>query len=60
MTRKPDIKMFFDEPTFTFSYVVSDPETKKAAIVDSVLNYDPASGRTYYAPCRSGAVRGWI
>lgn len=46
MTRKPDIKMFFDEPTFTFSYVVSDPETKKAAIVDSVLNYDPKSGRT--------------
>ncbi|WP_375284889.1 MBL fold metallo-hydrolase, partial [Marinicauda pacifica] len=46
MTRKPDIKMFFDEPTNTFSYVVSDPETSKAAIVDSVLNYDPKSGRT--------------
>jgi glyoxylase-like metal-dependent hydrolase (beta-lactamase superfamily II) len=46
MTQKPDVKMFFDEPTFTFSYVVSDPATKKAAIVDSVLNYDPKSGRT--------------
>jgi glyoxylase-like metal-dependent hydrolase (beta-lactamase superfamily II) len=46
MTRKPDIKMFFDEPTNTFSYVVSDPETGQAAIVDSVLNYDPKSGRT--------------
>lgn len=46
MTAKPDIKVFFDEPTFTFSYVVSDPATKKAAIVDSVLNYDPKSGRT--------------
>lgn len=46
MTRKPDVKMFFDEPTNTFSYVVSDPETKKAAIIDSVLNYDPKSGRT--------------
>jgi len=43
---KPDVKAFFDEPTFTVTYVVSDPETKKAAIVDSVLDYDPASGRT--------------
>ncbi len=40
------IKAFFDEPTFTVSYVVSDPETGKAAIIDSVLDYDPASGRT--------------
>jgi glyoxylase-like metal-dependent hydrolase (beta-lactamase superfamily II) len=42
----PDVKTFFDEETFTFSHVVSDPETKRAAIVDSVLNYDPKSGRT--------------
>lgn len=46
MTQKPDVKAFFDEPTFTVSYVVSDPETGKAAIVDSVLDYDPKSGRT--------------
>ncbi|MCC5980700.1 MAG: MBL fold metallo-hydrolase [Oceanicaulis sp.] len=46
MARKPDVKAFFDEPTNTVSYVVSDPETKKAAIVDSVLDYDPKSGRT--------------
>ena len=46
MTDAPDVKMFFDEPTFTFSYVVVDPATQKAAIVDSVLNYDPHSGRT--------------
>lgn len=46
MTRNPDVTMFFDEPTNTFSYVVADPVTKKAAIVDSVLNYDPKSGRT--------------
>ena len=44
--KKPDVKTFFDEETFTFSHVVSDPETKRAAIVDSVLNYDPKSGRT--------------
>lgn len=43
---RPHVKAFFDEPTFTVSYVVSDPETKHAAIIDPVLNYDPASGRT--------------
>lgn len=42
----PVIKAFFDEPTFTVSYVVHDPETHRAAVVDSVLDYDPASGRT--------------
>ena len=42
----PIIKAFFDEPTNTVSYVVSDPETKRAAILDSVLDYDPKSGRT--------------
>ncbi|MEZ6013208.1 MAG: MBL fold metallo-hydrolase [Hyphomonas sp.] len=36
----------FDEPTFTVSYVVADPETKACAVVDSVLDFDPASGRT--------------
>jgi glyoxylase-like metal-dependent hydrolase (beta-lactamase superfamily II) len=46
MTQTPDVKAFFDEATFTISYVVSDPATKKAAIVDSVLDYDPKSGRT--------------
>ena len=43
---KPNVKAFFDEATFTISYVVSDPATKAAAIIDSVLDYDPASGRT--------------
>lgn len=43
---KPDVKPFFDKDTNTFSYVVTDPSTKKCAIVDSVLDYDPASGRT--------------
>lgn len=42
----PVVKAFFDEPTFTASYVVHDPRTKAAAIVDSVLDFDPASGRT--------------
>jgi len=43
---KPNVKAFFDEATFTVSYVVSDPETKRAAIVDPVLDYEPHSGRT--------------
>ena len=44
--RVPDVKGFFDEATFTASYVVSDPETKAAAILDSVLDFDQPSGRT--------------
>lgn len=43
---KPEVAAFFDEPTFTASYVVADPATKKCAIIDSVLDFDPASGRT--------------
>jgi glyoxylase-like metal-dependent hydrolase (beta-lactamase superfamily II) len=43
---KPDIQSFFDPDTFTVSYVVSDPETRTAAIVDSVLDFNPNSGRT--------------
>lgn len=42
----PAIKAFFDAATFTISYVVHDLETRRAAIIDSVLDYDPASGRT--------------
>ena len=45
----PQIKAFFDEPTFTASYLVHDPETRTAAIIDSVLDYDAASGRTSFA-----------
>lgn len=44
--RQRVVKAFFDEATFTVSYVVHDPDTKHAAIIDSVLDYDPASGRT--------------
>ncbi|QGM27689.1 MBL fold metallo-hydrolase [Acinetobacter towneri] len=41
-----DIQHFFDENTYTFSYVVSDPVTRQCAIIDSVLDYDPASATT--------------
>ncbi|RDD61408.1 MBL fold metallo-hydrolase [Ferruginivarius sediminum] len=43
---KPEVTAFFDEATNTVSYVVTDPETRKCALVDSVLDYDPAAGRT--------------
>ena len=47
--RAPHVEAFFDEPTFTATYVVHDPITKDAAIIDSVLDFDHASGRTSYA-----------
>jgi glyoxylase-like metal-dependent hydrolase (beta-lactamase superfamily II) len=43
---KPEVKEFFDEPTFTVSYVVRDPASAACAIIDSVLHFDPDSGRT--------------
>ena len=46
--RAPVVTAFFDEPTFTASYVVSDPATKRAAVIDSVWNFDHASGRTNF------------
>ncbi|KLD63745.1 MBL fold metallo-hydrolase [Dyella japonica] len=44
--QRPEVKAFFDESTNTFSYVVADPATRKAAVIDSVLDYDAVSGRT--------------
>lgn len=44
--RKPTIDPLFDPATFTISYVVGDPETGVCAVIDPVLDYDPASGRT--------------
>jgi len=43
---KPDIIPFYDEDTSTITYLVIDPETRKAAIVDPVWDFDPKSGRT--------------
>ncbi len=42
----PEVKAFFDEPTNTVSYVVKDPDSQSCAILDSVLDFDPKSGRT--------------
>jgi glyoxylase-like metal-dependent hydrolase (beta-lactamase superfamily II) len=42
----PDITSFFDEATNTISYIVCDPNGSACAIIDSVLDFDFASGRT--------------
>ncbi len=47
---RPVVTGFFDQATNTISYVVQEPEGSKAAIIDSVLDFDYASGRT---DCRS-------
>ena len=43
---RPTIRAFFDAATGTVSYVVSDPSTRRAAVIDPVLDYDVRSGRT--------------
>ncbi len=43
---RPIVIPFFDEPTNTFSYVVRDPSSTACAILDSVLDFDYAAGRT--------------
>ncbi|TDX33073.1 glyoxylase-like metal-dependent hydrolase (beta-lactamase superfamily II) [Modicisalibacter xianhensis] len=42
----PEVTAFFDEPTNTFSYVVRDPDSPACAILDSVMDFDYASGAT--------------
>ncbi len=43
---QPKVKSYFDEATSTATHVVSDPKTGHAAIIDSVKDFDPKSGRT--------------
>lgn len=42
----PSVTSFFDNVTNTVSYVVADPSTEACAVVDSLLDFDAASGRT--------------
>jgi glyoxylase-like metal-dependent hydrolase (beta-lactamase superfamily II) len=46
MTIKPEVMPFFDAATNTATYVVADPGSKQCAVIDSVLDFDAASGRT--------------
>lgn len=43
---KLDVKYFYDEDTYTLTYVVFDEDTKDAIIIDPVLNYDQAASKT--------------
>ncbi len=43
---KPEVKAFFDGNTNTITYVVADPSSKACAVIDPVLDFEPASGRT--------------
>jgi glyoxylase-like metal-dependent hydrolase (beta-lactamase superfamily II) len=43
---RPEVYGFFDEATFTVTYVARDPSSRKVAVIDSVLDFDYASGTT--------------
>jgi glyoxylase-like metal-dependent hydrolase (beta-lactamase superfamily II) len=47
MTQKPDVQAFFDTRTATVTYLVADPATKVAVIIDPVLDFDPKCGRLW-------------
>jgi glyoxylase-like metal-dependent hydrolase (beta-lactamase superfamily II) len=53
---KPEVQPFRHESTGTWSYVVSDPRTRKSAIIDPVLDFDPKSGRSMAASADAIAV----
>lgn len=58
MTHRPDVTGFFHADTFSIAYIVADPATKRAAIVDPVLDYDERAGRisTAFADMMLAAV----
>lgn len=45
MTDRPEVTGLFHAPTFSIAYIVSDPATKRAALIDPVLDYDEKAGR---------------
>jgi glyoxylase-like metal-dependent hydrolase (beta-lactamase superfamily II) len=57
MSATPVIDAFFDEATFTVTYLVGDPESGRAAIVDPVLDYDHRSGKVSTAAADSVLAR---
>ncbi|MHB2205270.1 MBL fold metallo-hydrolase [Methylobacterium sp. CM6257] len=60
---EPIIRAFFDEPTNTVSYIVADPDTKQAAFIDPVLDYDHNGGsvdtRSVEAMLKAAAEAGY-
>ena len=55
---RPRVKGFFDPRTYSVQYVVADPETKRCAIIDPVLDFDEKSGST--APRSADAILAYI
>lgn len=59
----PHIQAFFDEPTNTITYLLGDPLTKQAAIIDPVLDWDPKAGtadtRSAEAVLAAARAGGW-
>ncbi|WP_298166023.1 MBL fold metallo-hydrolase [Novosphingobium sp.] len=59
----PAILAFFDEPTFTVTYLVADPATGTAAVIDPVLDFDQAAARigsaSVEAVLAAASARGW-
>jgi glyoxylase-like metal-dependent hydrolase (beta-lactamase superfamily II) len=54
----PHVQSFYHAPTNTWTHVVADPDSKAAAIIDPVLDFDPASGRAW--PEHAKIVLAWI
>ena len=59
----PIIEAFFNEPTNTVSYLVADPQSGVAAVIDPVLDYDPANGTVDTSSAEAvlafASTRGW-
>jgi len=54
----PEVKAFFDAATWTLTYVVHDPATRDAIVIDAVLEYEPAASRILTGPV--DVVAAWI
>jgi glyoxylase-like metal-dependent hydrolase (beta-lactamase superfamily II) len=54
----PDVRPFRHEPTGTWSYVVADPGSRRCAVVDPVLDFDPKSGRS--SATSAGAIADFV
>jgi len=48
LSATPEVKAFLDEPTNTISYLIRDPDGDACALIDTVMDFDAASGRTGY------------
>ncbi len=57
-TGRPAVRAFFDPATFTLTYVVADPTTRDAVIIDPVLDYEPVGSRISEASAET--VAGYV